>query len=488
LGFQGEKYEVSANLYDISVGLAKEVDLRSAQERGLAWVAWAHAERMLDRGLLIIGGGICGYAAACAAIELGVRVALVTDTGVSMGRFAGSARWVHPTLYVDWPHRVSSVSLNRRWLPGAPPALRELAADLGWGGQRAGELSARWSNALADRMQGVRLIMGRAKVSPVEDESASVHVRRTADAFEIHGHGASSEAWGVALVCIGPHVEQTTLPNRAGSDKLHPSFAYWDCQDPLWSEPSEVPPTGELLIVGAGDGGQQDLFRLATGRDPVETVLAIARAEGEGFWAFTEQAKGVLTGKAAFDRHHGEVQSLLLADAGRWLRAVQTWIAHHAPIRPEVVSRIRVVEAAEASMVRCFALNRVLTTALFETIGGDARARYGVTPEAVCDMTPPDVSHADAAACAGEAHAYAVPEALSPVTRFILRINQQTKWLAGPPRWAVDADRAGPAAMASSVAGGARSPSEAVRAAEAAAEPSPSDGVPLGAPPSRYGR
>lgn len=488
MGFQGEKYEVSANLYDISVGLAKEVDLRSAQERGLAWVAWAHAERMLDRGLLIIGGGICGHAAACAAVELGVRVALVTDTGLSMGRFAGSARWVHPTLYFDWPHRASSASLNRRWLPGAPPALRELAADLGWDGQRAGELSARWSSALADRMQDVRLIEGRATASPVEVGSASVHVRRTADAFEIHGHGASSEAWGVALVCLGPHVERTTLPNRAGSAALHHSFAYWDNRDPLWWEPSAVPPTGELLIVGAGDGGQQDLFRLATGRDPVETVLAIARADGEGFWAFTEQAKRALTGKSAFDQHHCEVRSLLLADGRRWLRAVQGWIARHAPVRPEVAGRIRLVEAAEASVVRCFALNRVLTTALFETIGGDARARYGVTPEAVCDMTPPDVIHANAAACAGEEHAYAVPEEISPVTRFILRINQQIAWWAGPPRWTVDADWAALAARASSVAGDQPSPSEAVRAAESAAETSPSDGVPPGAPSPPHGQ
>lgn len=434
----GEHYQVQPDVYDISVGDQGEVDLRSAVERGPEWVLWAHKNGVLRGGLLIVGGGICGLSAACAARLLRVPVTLATDSLRSLGRFSGSPRWVHPRLYQDWPHAFDRKTLSQRWLPHLSHELRALRTALQWTGEggSAHDTAELWLASLRPWLRDIDLLGGprihfREGERPIIPSGSGFSLQDPTDP------ASASKRWATILVCRGPHAERSRLPHMDGGLSTHTSTEYWDPADPLWREPMEVPDRGEIAILGCGDGGQQDLFRTLTGRDPVKVLLAMAK-HAPWFEQLTVAAREALRDHKSFDHHADAIRTLLTNDHDRWLHKIAAWLREHAPPDPKVSARLRALQASPEGAVRCFALNLLLTQVCVHLVQHDQPAllRFDLDPKRMKDATPQGAGvQLTAQACLGHGHTLDIHGNECDFSRLILRIGQDDDWWAGPPRW-----------------------------------------------------
>lgn len=436
-------------VYDVSRGPDRRADILAQAERAARWVGWAIREGVLspnDR-LLVIGGGLAGCAAALAAKAVGIDVDLVDreDAEHPLGPLPAAARKIHPTLYrwpeADWRRgsttevppdvrgepRISAAMEHLGWRGGVG---REVFASLA--GQCVHELGDRWFRAeLAHprAVSGPRVALGHADGPATVEDVPALAGRR----------------YRRVLVCTGPGPEGVGFP-RPPDPAAHHGYPFWDPADRLvrrlGGEVDGVDPfaaaAGEMVIVGSGDGGRQDLVQALSGLHLLD--LAERLDDDDDGW-FTDVTAAAL----------GRVGTLERTDAVEAEAALEPLARKYGP---ELLRRVRDLGGAPDERLRrtalyapdggteCFHLNRFLTLALHHAAGAllppHELLRFGGKLEGLMPTDP----HANAHACWGEHH-HARFTGREGAARFlVMRMGLPLEWFWDRPEWyAVEQDR-----------------------------------------------
>lgn len=222
------------------------------------------------RGLIVLGGGAAGVAAALAAANAGINVALVEQNGrlFDVQKRVWSRR-VDP-LEFDWPQpwwrpEVDTAKGTRgcnRW-PQDPAVPLTMTA------QAANDQALIWERVfeqwLTDHPRGtpgkgwIDVLTGvDARALTFKETGASIMVAG------LPSHALHTE-FGVALSCIGFGGENVSIAGYSG--QAYKGFEFWD-EDPIndtaLGVSGGVRPV-RALVSGGGDGAMQDFLRITTG-------------------------------------------------------------------------------------------------------------------------------------------------------------------------------------------------------------------------------
>ncbi|HSI15792.1 MAG TPA: NAD(P)-binding protein [Chthoniobacter sp.] len=241
--------------------------------------------------ILVVGGGVSGVAAACAAEAAGFRV----DVAESAPHFFPlqtrcASRWLHPHEY-DWPlshFDEESYPYTRRETALAPSALH-------WKAGVASGIAGQWQKKLEKFETESRGTVKCHKNRPTDiGATAREKLLRFVDVDPRNPRAHSGSArYSLVIFCLG--AQENALPKSP-----YTGYRYWSNDpfghrqlgrkmspphDPLRAPGSNgpAPRSGlhtaarpmRILISGSGDGGLQELLRLVfqpAGSEPLSAI------------------------------------------------------------------------------------------------------------------------------------------------------------------------------------------------------------------------
>jgi hypothetical protein len=226
---------------------------------------------------------------------------------------------------------------------------------------------------------------------------------------------------------------------------MHLSFPYWDLKDPLWNDKSKpLPPNGNIVIVGGGDAGQQDLFRILTGKDPVEWVYQRIARRDKSFATLTVEAQKEIAPhcedpEVPYTRRPGWYAKLrtMLDNDPALGKALSDLIDQHAPIQKGMESRGILIADASLNEKPAFALNLLLTLALERKVRPRELLEIGIAKDATSVSSSTALTATD---CLGHLHTIQIGSRMTvEASRFYLRTGQDlpAPYAFGKPRWIV---------------------------------------------------
>jgi len=245
-------------------------------------------------GLLLIGGGAAGVAAALRASEKKIPVVLLErNSGVLNTQLPVTSRIIDPTEY-DWPHphwdksvfphRTADQSLPLEFERGA-------AADVA--GDWALDFHNRCTAAAAGSGDGHITVEYHCTVE--KDPSTTLYkVRRndpvapkpdarltwgaSAVQLEDWDPAGSAKQFGAVISCVGFGDEEVSVTAQSGHD--YRGIGFWT-EDKLNEATLGTKAKGKVraLVSGSGDGAQQDFQRILTRRCGKDLYEAIAKVD-----------------------------------------------------------------------------------------------------------------------------------------------------------------------------------------------------------------
>lgn len=242
------------------------ISIRDQMIRAEMFVQRALRERLISPlrkyPFYVIGGGAGGATAAMVAASEDVETVLVESGSNTFNMQAACrTRWICPTAY-DYPH----THFHRRCFPvtGAPH-------HVDWTADWANLLSVRWRaqlKAMIDSKQYPLTLLKYSKAEVLKPNvgrplSVQITTEEPNQLIVVRDEPAQ-----LVLSTTGFGEERRFLNDK------HPYYGF-----PFWkSDPLQKPNVGvkrghaDVLISGSGDGGLQDLLRVATGRSFAEVV------------------------------------------------------------------------------------------------------------------------------------------------------------------------------------------------------------------------
>ena len=224
------------NVYRIQLGNGQS-SIKDQIRKAKRLIAAAYTLRVFERTgntLLILGAGMAGVTAALRAAQLGVRTVLRERNADAFSLQQRCAtRWIHPYEY-DWPDTV--------WTQHAFPQLNDAQDNvLSWEADFANAIAVRLQQQLhATAAPPLRLLFSSPVHIPPGISPTSAGFRSVVDPDNL---------FGTIFFCIGAG-EETTINDYAG-------LRFWDTDTVEQNNPGPW----NVLIVGGGDGAQQDFLR-----------------------------------------------------------------------------------------------------------------------------------------------------------------------------------------------------------------------------------
>jgi len=243
------------------------ISIRDQMIRAEMFVERALRENLISsrrqHPFMVIGGGAGGATAAMLAASRGVPTVLLERGKNTFNMQAACrTRWICPTAY-DYP-------LEHFRYGGFPASGRP--HHVNWDADWANLLSLRWRAQLKAMINSRQYPLTLLKYSDAEIVNARpLEVRITTD-HPRRGLFVRDEPAQLVLTTTGFGEERRFLSRKHS----YYGFRFWN-SDPL-QRPNAGVKRGDatVLISGSGDGGLQDLLRVATGRSFAEVVRDLA--------------------------------------------------------------------------------------------------------------------------------------------------------------------------------------------------------------------
>lgn len=221
--------------------LDRRVTIYAQQVRALNLIwALAQLEKIEeDSKVAVVGGGVAGVMAACAAAKLGSNVRLIEQQQYPLHVMTSAERWIHPHIY-DWPRDESDV--DRTALPF-----------LGWKAGRAADVQKQMTEEFKTLRKKLKITVTTnavLKSGPLPGEGPYKL------GWKVGGDPVASDKFDAVIFAVG-FGEEKTLINV-------PSLKYWSGDDLDATVTNGSQPA--ILISGCGDGGLTDFIRCSIGK------------------------------------------------------------------------------------------------------------------------------------------------------------------------------------------------------------------------------
>lgn len=374
----------------------RSIDIKSQIERATELVE-ALAEHqskyftLPHHRLLIVGSGAAGVAAAVAGASRGMPVTLWGNQGIPFGAQANCrTRRLHPNQY-QWPENGWDVA-TWELKPGHP---------LKWTFAPSHKVAKAWTRRFE------RFRAGHKRL--VVDYNKGFRIPNNAESFIQRVDAVHEPEFSAILFCTGFWEDCTLVFPGTRTEYL--GYQFWA------TDPFEKARTrrrgqspGRILISGAGDGGLQDLLRIAFGKPPFAVVQELERA----FRPDRAAAWNNFLQQVLLAEHAGLPPAALyqadVAAIGRLLDEADGW----AVVKPVFSSLLQyqflqngfVIVDKAGELPRCFVLNRVLSLLLAEYVQRTASTKLFHFNSQVTDLKGPSAHRCqnDPAQCNGKLH------------------------------------------------------------------------------------
>jgi len=222
-----------------------------------------------DDKVLVVGAGAAGAVAAMTCASCGLDTVIIDRKSQPFLRQAGCAtRWIDPMQY-DWP--------ADQWSPGRTFSLYSLVP-LPWDADLSFRIAARWRRAFFGALSSRLRFYPRTHVTAIvpvggpPPSELKVHFQSpnlTTSKFQlvIWAAGFGEEICSIRDERHGTGTVQHTGPVFWSSDSLEKKSCGSSVSNP------------KVVILGAGDGGVQDLLRALTKRRSARAIVDSLRID-----------------------------------------------------------------------------------------------------------------------------------------------------------------------------------------------------------------
>lgn len=257
-------HRVSPRCYDLAG--VRTGNVRDQLLRSTVVVNALASEGMIGTGLalLVYGAGAAGMNAAMLAAALHADVTVVERTDEMFSSIAGTwLRRIDPTEY-DWPHEHWRTSLFPS--TGTIPLPQKSAL---CGASLAAAWIQQWNNFLAtwngkNGFGTVTVVHNLDAWGLVQSDIPANPFLEVTGRWQDDSSAIETKQFGALLSCTGHGPEQVSEVPLYGLWHQYTGPGFWTDGDgiaPYWPLPGGV---SSVVISGAGDGGMQDLQRVAT--------------------------------------------------------------------------------------------------------------------------------------------------------------------------------------------------------------------------------